>query len=118
MKTPAGKECKYFFADYQPHRGHEREECRLLRANPDTPHWQPDYCKICPVPDILRNNQCPHLTLSAEVKKGFWSFLGFGIEVEVEGWCSSTFLEVKDPNIGCGSCHTEERPSIFDLLDE
>ena len=29
MKTPAGKECKFFYGDY--YRGRQHEECRLLK---------------------------------------------------------------------------------------
>ena len=28
MRTPAGKECQYFYGDY--YRGRNQEECRLL----------------------------------------------------------------------------------------
>lgn len=110
MKTPAGKECKYFFGDY--HRGRDHEECRLLKGNPDSPSWKPDYCRICPVPEILRQNACPNMTLDASVKKGF---LGFGTTIEVHGWCSEYFLEAKDPAVGCGHCHEFKGPSILDL---
>ena len=110
MKTPAGKECKYFFGDY--HRGRNIEECRLIQKNPDSPRWQPKDCHSCPVPDILRNNNCPHLTLDGIIKKGF---LGFGGGVKVEGWCGEYFLEVKTPAVGCGHCHEFRGPSILDL---
>ena len=30
MKTPAGKECKYFYGNY--YRGAHQEECRLIGA--------------------------------------------------------------------------------------
>ncbi len=112
MKTPAGKECKYFFGDY--HRGREIEECRLLQSNPDSPPWQPSYCYTCPVPDILNQNACPHLVLDGIAKKGF---LGFGSGVKVEGWCSKYFLDVDDPVIGCGHCHEFRGPSILDLIE-
>lgn len=112
MRTPAGKECKHFFGDY--HRGRNQEECRLIQNNPDSQPWQPKYCQICPVPDVLRNNGCPHLKLSGEAKKGF---LGFGSGMQIEGWCSEYFLDVKDPNVGCGHCHEFRGPSILDLAE-
>jgi len=110
MKTPAGKECKYFFGDY--HRGRNHEECRLLQANLESPPWKPVHCQTCPVPDILRQNACPNLTLHGTVSKGF---LGFGGGVKVEGWCSEYFLEVPNPAVGCGHCHEFRGPSILDL---
>jgi len=34
MKTPAGKDCKYFYGDY--YRGRDLEECNLLKASNQT----------------------------------------------------------------------------------
>ncbi len=110
MRTPAGKECKYFFGDY--HRGRNIEECRLLKNDPDSPAWQSSDCHICPVPDILRNNTCPNLILDATIVKGF---LGLSRKVKVQGWCSEYFLEVENPSVGCGHCHEFGGPSILDL---
>ena len=113
MKTPAGKECKFFFGDY--HRGRNIEACRLIEKNQDSEPWKPTYCHSCPVPDILRQNDCDHLVLDGSIKKGF---LGFGGGVKVEGWCSKHFTQVDKPEVGCGHCHEEQGPSIFDLLEE
>jgi hypothetical protein len=54
MKTPAGKECKFFFGDY--YRGRNREECRLLQAAGE--RWTRDLCRTCPVPGVLQANAC------------------------------------------------------------
>lgn len=113
MKTPAGKECKYFFGDY--HRGRNIEECRLIGKNKDSAPWSPNLCQTCPVPDMLRQNACSNLVLDGAAKKGF---LGFGGGVKVEGWCSKHFLDVDDPAVGCGHCNEAQGPSIFDLLNE
>ena len=64
------------------------------------------------MPDILRQNACPNLTLDGKATKGF---LGFGAKVKVEGWCSEYFLEVENPVIGCGHCHEFKGPSVLDL---
>jgi len=69
-------------------------------------------CQVCPVPDIQRQNACPHLVLDGLAKNGF---LGFGKGVNVEGWCSEYFLEVEHPAVGCGHCHEFKGPSILDL---
>ena len=110
MLTPAGKDCKYFYSDYN--RGRNIEECRLLKNNPDSLPWEAKYCHSCPVPDILRQNACPNMTLYGAAGKGF---LGFGGGVKVEAWCSEYFTDVKNPAAGCGHCHEFRGPSIFDL---
>ena len=110
MKTPAGKECQYFFGDY--HRGKDIEECRLIQSNPESLAWQPNDCQSCPVPDILQQNACPNMVLDAVITKGF---LGFNRKVQVKGWCSEYFLDVNEPAIGCGHCHEFRGPSILDL---
>jgi len=100
MRTPAGKECKYYYADY--HRGRDTQACRLLERNPQGGAWKPSLCGKCPVPDILRQNACPHLALEAKVEKGF---LGLTEKVGVYAVCAKKMVEVDMPAIGCGSCH-------------
>lgn len=114
MITPAGQECRYYYADY--FRGREREECRLLAQNPDSEPWRPELCFKCPVPGILRANACPNLVLEGRVKKGF---LGLSRRVEVSAVCSKYLVAVPEPHVGCGHCH-EERPgaAIFDLEED
>ena len=114
MKTPAGKECPFYYEDN--YRGRNTQECRLIDRNPESPPWYPGLCQSCPVPRIVQANACPHLVLDAQVTK---RLLGLVQGVEVTGWCSQYFLDVKDPAIGCGHCHEEQgRPSILDLIDE
>lgn len=111
MKTPAGKECKYYYGDF--HRGRDVQACRLIEANPDSPPWHPRLCHSCPVPDILRANNASTLKLDGKVVK---KFFGFKQQVEVEGWCSECFNVVPDPKQGCPNCaQSRQRPSIFDL---
>jgi hypothetical protein len=114
MQTPAGKECSYYYEDFN--RGRNIQECRLIARNRESPPWSPGLCQTCPVPDILQANACPHLVLDAQVVK---RFLGFSQNVEVSGWCSEYFVDVEHPAVGCGHCHEHGgRPSIFDLIDE
>ncbi len=103
MKTPYGKECKFYYADYV--RGRETAECRLLENNPETDAWFPALCQTCPVPEILMANHCPHLHLYARVRK---SLFGLSKKVEIEGFCERHFLQVRDPRVGCGNCHQVE----------
>ena len=100
MKTPFGKECKYYYTDY--FRGRESEECRLLENNPESENWFPALCQTCPIPDILQANECQHLHLYARVGK---TLFGLSKRVEVEGFCDMSFADVKEPRVGCGQCH-------------
>jgi hypothetical protein len=111
MKTPAGKECKYYFADY--FRGNEKEECRLIDRNPDGGKWRSSLCRGCPVPDILRQNACPNLVLEARVNK---SLLGLREQVKVFAVCSKHMVEVQSPAVGCGHCHEDRGPKVLENL--
>lgn len=104
MRTPAGKECEYFYGDY--YRGRQREECRLLEAA--SLHWTPDLCFTCPVPDIRLANACEHLILRPEITRPF-PFLKR--KVRVHAFCRKTERNVSEPKIGCGECH--QLPPIF-----
>ena len=100
MRTPYGKECRYYYADY--FRGNSKEECRLIEANPSSELWKPALCQSCPVPDILLANVCPNLALHARVGK---SMMGLTRKVELEAACRKYRVEVDKPKVGCGHCH-------------
>jgi hypothetical protein len=100
MRTPAGKECKFFFGDY--YRGREREECRLIGDTPKPRHWTPDLCKTCPVPGILHANGCVHMQLTGRVSPGF---LVIKRRVQVSAFCSKSSQVVEKPHVGCDICH-------------
>jgi hypothetical protein len=100
MKTPYGKECKFYYADY--YRGKETQECRLIQQNASSEPWKPALCQSCPVPDILFANACPNLALHARVTK---SFLGLLQKVQIEAACREYLVPVTKPKIGCGHCH-------------
>ena len=100
MRTPYGKECRYYYSDY--FRGNSREECRLIQANPASEAWKPALCQSCPVPDILLANACPNLALHGRVGK---SFLGLTQKIQVESACRQFRVEVNKPKVGCGHCH-------------
>ena len=107
MKTPYGKECKYYYSDY--FRGREEQECRLIGNNPDSDKWFPPLCQTCPVPEILMANQCQHLRLYGRVGK---SLFGLTRKVEVEGFCDQHFLDVTEPRVGCGHCHETDLEEV------
>lgn len=106
MRTPAGTECPYYYADY--FRGREVEECRLIDPDRSEKSWAPDVCSHCPVPGIVRANGCTHMTLNARIKRGF---LGIGKIVEVSAYCSLAGKAVEEPHLGCGRCH-EDLPAF------
>lgn len=110
MRTPAGRECRYYYEDY--HRGRSLQQCRLIERNPDSAPWRPGLCQTCPVPDILVANACPNLILEARVISGW---LGIVQRVQASGWCKAYFLDVEQPAVGCGHCH--ERPEPAATLD-
>lgn len=100
MKTPYGKECKFYYADY--YRGRNTQDCRLIQANPDSEAWRSALCQSCPVPAILLANACPHLALCARVGKSFFGLLR---HVETEAACREYRVAVDKPKVGCGKCH-------------
>jgi hypothetical protein len=99
MRTPAGKECRYFYGNY--FRGRSTEECRLLGDSGQS--WSPSLCRTCPVPDVLQANACEFLRLRAEVKRP----LGAALQrrVQIRAFCEKTRRDVAEPEIGCGECH-------------
>ncbi len=99
MKTPAGRECKYFYGDY--YRGRSQEECRLLKASGE--RWTRDLCKTCPVPSIELANACEFLQLRGSVTRPLTAL--FQRRVQVTAYCDKTKRAVAEPHVGCGECH-------------
>lgn len=113
MRTPAGKECRFYYENF--HRGRDTQECRLIQANPKSPNWHPKDCANCPVPDILLANSDPNLVLEGTIKTGFLSLVGR--RVVVKAYCSKHLVDVPDPHIGCAEC-ARERPNLRDLFGD
>jgi hypothetical protein len=99
MKTPAGKECRYFYGNY--FRGRSSEECRLLQASGQ--RWSRDLCGSCPVPDVLRANACDFLQLRGTVTRTASGL--FRRRVQLSAFCEKVGRGVPEPEIGCGQCH-------------
>jgi hypothetical protein len=97
MRTPAGKECSYYYQDF--YRGLSRMECRLLGPKGG---WEPKLCETCPVPGIQLANGCEEMTLRGEVKKGIF---GLNRRVRVTAYCRKVNHIVSNPYIGCEECH-------------
>lgn len=106
MRTPAGKECRYYYQDF--HRGRDVQECRLNNDNPESERWRPDDCTRCPVPDILNANASRDMQLVLTIKHGL---LGFGRRVGVTAHCTRHKTPIEDPYVGCQQCYAE-RPGL------
>jgi hypothetical protein len=100
MRTPAGKECRYFYGDY--YRGRDHEECRLLQSTAPPLDWERDLCFTCPVPDILLANACPYMVLHPRLERPF-PFMKRKVGISTS--CDKTGRSGFDPHIGCGECH-------------
>jgi protein-arginine kinase activator protein McsA len=105
MKTPAGKDCDYFYGDY--FRGRTSEECRLLKDHRIP--WSPYLCQECPVPEILQANSCQHQKLTPSLKRPIFFMRP---QVQVSAFCNKTEQIVEEPRVGCGQCH----PSIKEFV--
>jgi len=100
MRTPAGKECRFFYGNY--FRGNNTEECRLLNSASLKLNWTPGLCFSCPVPDILLANACQNMELIPRLVRPF-PFIKQ--QVEVDSYCRKEGRSGFDPHVGCGSCH-------------
>lgn len=100
MRTPAGKECSFFYGDY--FRGREHEECRLLNSLAPPLPWRRALCETCPVPDIQRANACEEMVLTPRMTRPF-PFTKQ--QVQVKTFCKCTERVGFDPYTGCGDCH-------------
>jgi len=100
MKTPAGKECPYFYGDY--FRGRNVEECRLLKGAGE--QWTKDLCVTCPVPAINLANACEFMKVQPRVARPLSA--AFMRRVQVDAYCEKSKKNVKEPHVGCGECHS------------
>lgn len=112
MRTPAGKECRFYYENF--HRGRSDQECRLIDNNPNSVDWRPQDCFNCPVPAILQANSDPNLVLEGTVRKGF---LGFNRRIEVKAFCSKHLIDVPEPRVGCPQC-AKERPGLTEFFKD
>jgi len=106
MRTPAGKDCPHYHADF--HRGRNLQECRLAKANPSSMHWRPEDCSKCPVPEILNANANPYMELTLTIKP---RLLGFGRTIQIDAHCTRHDIEIEDPYVGC-PMENQDRPGL------
>lgn len=101
MRTPDGRECRFYYEDF--HRGRSIQTCRLLEQTASARLWQPRLCATCPAPAILRANACPNMKLSAQVGRR-WLVMR---QVRVSAFCTLSQAPVAEPMVGCGRCHED-----------
>ncbi len=106
MRTPAGKECRFYYQDF--HRGKSTQECRLVLGNTESLPWKPSDCSRCPIPDILNANSSPNMELALTIRP---ALLGLGRKMEVHATCLKHMHTIDDPYVGCPRCN-EERPGL------
>lgn len=106
MRTPAGKECRHYYEDYN--RGRSIQECRLIKANPRSMLWKPGDCARCPVPEILQANASPDMELLVTIQP---RLIGLGRKIEVKAQCQRHHIDIDDPYTGCPQCNAE-RPGL------
>lgn len=106
MRTPAGKECPYYYSDF--HRGRSTQSCRLLELKQESLPWQPSDCKGCPVPGIASANASPHLRLNLTIAP---ILLGLGRRKQLVATCEKHGILLDDPYVGCPQCNAE-RPGL------
>ncbi len=95
MKTPDGRECRYYYEDF--HRGRDVQECRLEQENPKSAKWLTDDCRRCPVPEILRANNDPDMKLILTIRAGF---MGFFRRLDVTAVSRTDGAPIADPYVG------------------
>ncbi len=101
MKKPVN--CRYFYGDY--FRGRNKEECRLIDANPTNQHpWKRKLCDSCPVPEIIITSSSRDLGLEAEVKQGWLWNQQVNVTFAI---CRKHMRQLEDPH-NCPECTAEQ----------
>lgn len=106
MRTPAGRECPYYYEDYN--RGRNTQECRLAKVNPNSLDWVPSDCGRCPVPDIVNANASPDMQLTLTITR---TRMGLRRKMIVTATCARHNIPNTDPYVGCPRC-AEERGGL------
>ncbi len=101
MQIPDGRECPHYYEDMNRHT-RDIQECRLVKANPNSNPWRPHDCSKCPVPDILQANASPDMKLTIEIKS---SMFGLMRRVDVLAHCTKHNIAIPDPYTGCPENH-------------
>lgn len=111
MRTPYGKDCRYYYQDF--HRGASRQECRLASAvTGRTLPWRPKDCANCPVPEILQANSSRDMELTLTITP---VILGMGRRLSVQAHCRRHNTPIADAFVGCPACNSD-RPGLDQFL--
>ncbi|MFZ2488626.1 MAG: hypothetical protein WAZ19_10935 [Anaerolineae bacterium] len=106
MTNKPDPNCRYFYHDY--FRGSETMECRLPKSS-DSLRWERSICDTCPVPDLVRETNCPHLALEGTIRKR----RPFGTRMDVFAICTKHMVQLKEAGF-CAQCADDQAA----LLDE
>lgn len=106
MSNKPRPNCRFYYEDY--FRGRETLECRLPKA-PGSLRWQRNICDSCPVPNILRETNCPHLALEGTIRKRF----GLLERMEVFAVCTKHMAQLKNGR-DCPQCAAEQAALSLD----
>lgn len=106
MRTPYGKECRYYHRDF--HRGRNLQECRLVKENHASERWRPQDCEHCTIPDILNANASSHLQLTLTIKT---TLFGLRRQREITAFCTRHRMPIQDPYVGCQQCN-DDNPAL------
>jgi hypothetical protein len=97
MRTPAGRDCSYYYEDFN--RGADIRQCRVARTK-GSEWWRASDCTKCPVPEIEAASGNPHLDLTLNARSGRFPWRrGYS----VEAWCV-LHGPIADPFVGCLTC--------------
>lgn len=116
MRTPNGRECSFYYADYH-RRVTGKELCRLIEGSSGARHWTSALCADCPVPDIQAANQCANMILHARIGKRPWHFWERP-RLLVQATCKRNGKPVPNPYVGCGQCHAALTFIVNETPDE
>ena len=97
MRTPAKKDCTYYYEDFN--RGADIRQCRIARPRESDP-WRDGHCARCPVPGIEAASGGPLLDLTLTVRSGRF---GRKPKFDVVAWCVM-HGPIADPFVGCLEC--------------
>ena len=106
MSSKPRPNCRFYYEDY--FRGQETMECRLPKSR-DSQRWHRKICDSCPVPDVLREANCPHLALEGTIKKRF----PFGERMELFAICTKHMVQL-DEGRYCSQCAAEQEDLLSD----
>ena len=107
MSKNSPPNCRFYFEDY--FRGQETVECRLPKSRESRP-WRRKICNTCPVPDMLRETNCPYLAIEGTITRSFLA----GERMETFAICTRHSLQLADTGF-CPQCAADQEALMSDV---